>query len=145
MPVPPGCPTVCLISGCTEDVTKPEWDKKRWCYRFLVWYSTSVYISQYSNTCLHQCWFFSSAELFTHTCAVGKIAVDFFVFHTEKHIHHGWFNLWSAHVQLSCCLQKRTWWQKIPPSLLLGHAPCAANGCQSKTINVYQCWESDTF
>lgn len=35
MPVPPGCPTVCLINGCAEDVTQPEWDKKRWCYRFL--------------------------------------------------------------------------------------------------------------
>ena len=48
-------------------------------------YSTSVYISQYSNTCLHQCWFFSSAELFTHTCAVGKMAVDFLSF-TQKNI-----------------------------------------------------------
>ena len=35
MPVPPGCPSLCMVANCGQPVFEPVWDKNRHCYRSL--------------------------------------------------------------------------------------------------------------
>ena len=49
-PPPPGCPTFCLIAGCTEGVPPPTWDKKAthlWLECSLRCASNSLFICTY--------------------------------------------------------------------------------------------------